>query len=117
MARETTLFTEKEIRQIASMAGLGMPVEQIAMVLDVSKKTLERRCDDQPGVKDALLKGRAVASMTVRQTAFQMATSGKHAVMTIFWLKVREGWKDSQAEEAADNTIGIAYVPKSKRQQ
>ncbi len=87
-------FTDKEIKQIESMAGLGMNVEQMAHVVGVSKATFDRRQGDQPAVHEAISKGRALASMGVRKTAYQMATSGKCPAMTIFWLKTREGWKE-----------------------
>lgn len=91
---EIRYFNEKEIAQIETMSGLGMPVPQIAAVLGSSKASFERRQGDQPEINEALLKGRARASAQVRKTAFAMATSGKHPALTIFWLKCREGWKE-----------------------
>ena len=92
---EKRLLTEDEIDKAAKMAGLGMTVTAIGKVLGVSKSTMERRMRDQEGVADAIQKGREQASAKVRATAFNMATSGKCPAMTIFWLKVREGWKES----------------------
>ena len=99
MYRETPTFTAREINQIESMAGLGMNVEQMAHVIGVSKATFDRRQAAQPAVHDAISKGRALASMCVRKTAYQMATSGKCPAMTIFWLKTREGWKEPRDED------------------
>lgn len=116
--REKRLLTAEEIRQVETMAGYGMNVEQIAAILDMSKAVFERRMVDQPEVHEGILKGRAKASATVRKTAYQMAVSGKHAVMTIFWLKCRERWKEPREEED-DGTdakpVPLAYVPKSQR--
>lgn len=104
---ETKYFTSKDIEQIKTMAGLGMPRDQMAAVLDVSKATFERRMNDQPAVREAVLKGRAQASAQIRKTAFQMANSGKHPVMTIFWLKVREHWTEQHfLDEDRDDDIG-----------
>lgn len=100
--RETTYFDERQIKQIATMSGLGMSVEQMALILGVSKATFDRRKNDQEGVSEAVEKGRASASLLLRQTAYDMATSGKHPVMTIFLLKVREGWKEPRDVDPND---------------
>ena len=108
---EIKFFNEKEIEKIEVMAGLGLTTEQMAAILGVSKKTFERRCygpNEQPGVSDALIKGRAKASYRVMQTAFGMATSGKHPVMTMFWLKCREHWKDN-SPGLDDQVIELKY--------
>lgn len=110
------LFDEKEIRQISTLAGYGMNIEQIAAVMGVSKPTFERRQVDQPEVADGILKGRAQASANVRQTAYKMAVSGKSAVMTIFWLKCREGWKEPLAPADEGTPITLSYRPKALRE-
>ena len=93
------VLTPDEIKKLFSLAGLGLTVENMALIMDMSKKTLERRMIDQKGVRDAIEKGRAQASASVRSTAFKMATSGKCPAMTIFWLKCRERWREENFEE------------------
>ncbi|HEV8043810.1 MAG TPA: hypothetical protein VGP38_01435 [Rubrobacter sp.] len=116
MSREARTFTPTEIGQLERMAGLGMPTDQIAAVLGTSKKTLERRVKDQPGVNDALLRGRAKISAAVRQTLFTMATSGKCVAATIFWLKVREGWKEERddAKPVEPRKVELGYAKGKK---
>ena len=92
------LITPHEIEQCEKMAGLGMTLKQMGHIIGVSKPTLDRRMHDQPELADALERGRAKASAAVRSTAFKMATSGKHAVMTIFWLKCRDQWREASAD-------------------
>lgn len=98
------VLTPQQIQNIETMAGYGLTVEKIATLLGISKRTFERRMKDTPGAADALSKGRAKASLDVIQTAYEMATSGKSAAMTIFWLKVREGWKEHQIIETVTPT-------------
>lgn len=114
MARKLLALGPEEIKKIETMAGLGLKVEQIATILGMSKKTFERRMKDTPGSNDALLKGRSKASYQVISTAYKMATSGRHAAMTIFWLKVREGWKETQVVEHLD---GSDPSPKKEKQR
>ena len=88
-----------DIPKIEALAGYGLTVQQIASVLGMSKKTFERRMREIPGINDALEKGRAVALAKVGQTAYDMATSGQFPVMTIFWMKVRGGWRETREIE------------------
>lgn len=99
MARPRLELTQEQLEKIETMAGLGLTNQQMASLLDMSKKTFERRMQDTVGGSDALLKGRAKASSQVLKSAFQQATSGKNPTMTIFWLKCREGWKDTSVVE------------------
>lgn len=96
------------------MAGLGLKVEHIAAVLGMSKATFDRRQADQPGVREALLKGRAKAATQVLQTLFKMAISGKCVAATIFWTKVREGWKEDDAGAEDRGALQLAYAKKQK---
>lgn len=99
MARERIDFSEQEIKRIETMAGMGLNVEQMASILGVSKKTFERRIEDTPAAKDALEKGRALASYNIMETAYKMAQSGKVPAMTMFWLKCRARWREVQVVE------------------
>jgi hypothetical protein len=99
MAKPKPQLTPEQIKRVETYAGIGLSVEKMAAIFGISKRTLERIVKAQPEVNDALLKGRAIASSTVLKTAYDMATSGKNPVMTIFWLKVREHWKETQVLE------------------
>jgi hypothetical protein len=93
------LIDEKELQQVEKLAGLGLNMKQIAHIIGVCKKTLERRMQDQPEVAVAVEKGRALAIAKVSKTAYELALSGKHPVMTIFFLKCRAGWSETDAED------------------
>lgn len=91
-------LSDHEIEQASVMAGLGMNMKQIATVIGVSKSTLDRRMKDQKGVAEAIEKGRGESLAKVSKTAFTMATSGKSPVMTIFWLKCKGGWSETDVD-------------------
>lgn len=48
----------------------------------------------------AISSGRSKAAAAVCETAFNMATSGAHPAMTMFWLKTRQGWREMGNEPA-----------------
>jgi hypothetical protein len=72
---------------VEEAAGLGIPQDVIARLLRISKSTLRRHCAAE------LRLGAMAANLRVAATAYEMATSGKHPVMTWWWLEVRCGWK------------------------
>lgn len=99
MAARKLPLTPEQVKQIETMAGLGLKVEQMASILGMSKKTFERRIKDTLGASDALEKGRAIAAHQVTKTAYELAKSGKVPAMTMFWLKCRERWRETQVVE------------------
>lgn len=104
MARPKPKLTDEEVSRVYKLAGLGMPVPAIAATLDVSKATMERIINDDERVSEALEKGRADAGAKVANAAFNMAISGKHPVMTMFWLKCRQQWRESRPDQEDEET-------------
>jgi hypothetical protein len=80
-------------RTARKAAGYGLTDEQIATLIGVCESSLKNHCAKE------LASGRVEASSKVQETAFAMANSGKIPAMTIFWLKVRCGWKEPAAVE------------------
>lgn len=80
-------------KQVETLAGYGLTVEQIGHVLGCSHDTVKRHYALE------LERGHALATAKVAQTAFQMATSGKEPAMTCFWLKTRAKWREVQSVE------------------
>lgn len=91
--------TEKTRQQVETMAGLGLKAEDIAKVIGVSRATLFNHYPEE------IRLGAAKALVEVHQTAYQMARSGSHANMTMFWLKCKGGWRET-------NVVEIAKLPK-----
>jgi hypothetical protein len=80
--------TAEQRKQVETLAGYGLTVEQIGYVLACSHDTVKRHYVEE------LERGQAVAVAKVAQTAFQMATSGNEPAMTMFWLKTRARWRE-----------------------
>ena len=85
--------------EIGRMRGLGMTVKQIAHVLGMHEETFENRIKENPELEAVMNMGVSIAHKQVTETAFAMATDGKNPAMTMFWLKCRANWKDTQHVE------------------
>jgi len=73
-------FTPEEIKAIAGMAAVRLPTDQIATIMGMSKETFERRVKKDSALRDAIEKGRANASGTIRNTLYRMATTDREIV-------------------------------------
>lgn len=100
-----------DIKRLETMAGLGIPTHHMAAILGIGPATLDRVIKRDKRVAEAIARGAAQASADVRATAYKMATSGKWPAMTIFWLKVRERWREPRFEDDdnPDQSFQLAY--------
>jgi len=80
--------TPEQRRTVKTMAGFGVPQEDIATFLGVDAKTLRKH------FRDELDRGTVEANAKVAQSLFQMATQGKNVAAAIFWMKARAGWRE-----------------------
>jgi len=80
--------TAEQRRLARGMSGLGLPQEQIAMLLEIDPKTLRKH------FRDDLDRGMAEANVKIAQSLFNMATTGGSVAAAIFWLKARAGWRE-----------------------
>lgn len=80
--------TAEQRRMARAMSGLGLPQDQIALLLEIDPKTLRKH------FRDDLDRGMAEANVKVGQTLFGMATTGNNVAATIFWMKARAGWRE-----------------------
>ena len=101
------LINEDQVQLVREWAGYGLTVGQMAAMLGMSKDTFERRVKEDNCLSAALEKGRANAIIDVSKSAYGQATSGKTPAMTMFWLKCRAGWKES--EEIQIKPIELKY--------
>ena len=114
-----------ELKLVQGMAEQRLPLHNIAMILKVSDSTLDRMIRDQPDLRDAIYRGRAVGTQKAYRAAFELATgytrvhkirsynqrTGKWTVKTReedippdpnmlrFWLKTQEGWRETDRIE------------------
>jgi hypothetical protein len=89
MARPTFQVTEQLSEQVKMMTSVGCRQQDIARVLGVTPKTLRKHFRQQLDL------GAIQANAAVAQTLYRMATGGTNTSATIFWLKVRCGWREN----------------------
>ena len=79
--------TPEQRSRVKALAGFGLRHEEICAILDLrSPKTLRRHYHRE------LAAGVVEATTKVKQTAFQLALSGRDPRSTIFWLRTRVRW-------------------------
>lgn len=85
--------TEKERRQVKTLAGMGIPDYDIAKVLGVSEPTMRKYFAHELEV------GHIEANAQVAQSLFKQATHPEkpNVVAAIFWMKCRAGWKEAES--------------------
>ena len=83
-----------DLRQVESLAALGLTDEDIALVLGIGERTLERYKKD-PDFWHALKRGKIKADSQVAKRLYEKAMNGDTTAM-IFWLKNRrpDRWRD-----------------------
>ena len=103
MSRPQHKPTPETTAQARTLAGLGVPQEDICRLIGVSLPTLHRH------YRAALDIGMAQANATVSKRLFDMTATVPAAAM--FWCKTRMGWK----EKAAIEVTGEDGAPISHR--
>lgn len=110
------VLTEEQKSSLSDMAKVGCNLDQIAGILRISPKTLDRMIENDPSISDAISSGRANGINKVAATAYQMAVSGKVPAMTMFFLKTRARWAEARdidpEPEQADNIFQLNYAEK-----
>lgn len=97
----TGLFepTQEQRRLARAMAGLGLPQDQIALLLEVDPTTLRKH------FRDDLDRGMAEANVKIAQSLFNMATTGGSVAAAIFWMKARAGWREKHEITVATDPL------------
>jgi hypothetical protein len=88
MPRKPKKLTEKELKEVEGLAGLGLTQAQISGILCISIDTLRKYAIAY------YRRGKCKAIANVCKTAYTMALSGKCPAMTIFFLKIQAGWRE-----------------------
>ena len=79
--------------QVKTLAGFGMKHEQIAVVMKMCQKTLERRF--KPELRDGI----EHANANVIKSLYRNAVENNNVAAQIFWAKARCGWKETTIVE------------------
>ncbi len=88
------LITEMSLVQIEKLAGLGMSMEQIASVFNVSPDTLYRRMKEgNAELSAAILRGKTLAIQKVAEKAFELALAGDVGMIR-YILSAKGGWSE-----------------------
>lgn len=96
-AHKPTEGTRKAVR---TMSAYQIPQDEIAEAVGVTAKTLRKHYVLE--LKQGLMNAR----LRVHRTAYEMATSGENTAMTIFWLKVKSGWREPPKQHQAVDAEG-----------
>lgn len=112
---------EDRIKEVETMAGLGMPFRQMAAIFGVSEDTFCFHLKKNDAAQAAIERGQAISSHNSRQTAYNLANGYKRPMigkdgklvkdpetgeieqehippdprMTMFWLKTRERFQET----------------------
>jgi hypothetical protein len=109
MPRPRFTPTEEQRRLVKSLSACGVQHEQIGRRIDIrSAKTLRKH------FREELDAGALEANTSVVQTLYKMATSGKHPMATMFWLKCRAGWRESRTLEPIPVSLPPFIVSKEE---
>lgn len=89
--------TDAERRQVETLSGIGLPMDQIAVLVrdGISVDTLRAHFDAE------LKSGKAKANSQVAQTLFKKATGGSETAM-IWWTKSQLRWSERHEITGAD---------------
>lgn len=113
--------TDRDRKQVRMLAAMGLMVEEIARVIGVTDKTLQKHFEDELAV------GPSEATANVAQALYKQAVDPLKPNVTaaIFWLKARAGWRDNdfgnidkpgkkqERHAAAEKTAKGRFAPKA----
>jgi hypothetical protein len=92
MARKPFVVSGAIREKVRHLAGLGVPQDDTARIIQCSPKTLRKRC------RDDLDRGVAEANAIVSGSLFAAAQGG-NITAQIFWLKSRARWRERDASD------------------
>lgn len=95
-----------DLKKVEEYAQVCDSEEEIALALGISYATLQRRKKDFEEFADAIKRGKAKANVFVGGKLMQKIKEGDTA-STIFYLKTRCGWRETQRIEADVKARGV----------
>ncbi|MDR2142536.1 MAG: hypothetical protein LBR11_12285 [Deltaproteobacteria bacterium] len=91
-------------KKVQVLAGYGMPVEQIALILEITVPQLVKKYSSD------IYRGMALTNAIVVQRLFQKALSGDTQCL-IFWAKCRLGWQEKQTIDHTSSDRSMSPAP------
>jgi hypothetical protein len=113
MARKAFVANEAMREKVRHLAGLGVPQDDIAILIGCAPKTLRKR------FRGELDRGVAEANAMISGYLFAAAKAG-NITAQIFWLKTRAHWReqrstDSAMEEGGTPPPAVLVLPDNNR--
>jgi hypothetical protein len=114
MARKTFPVTDAMRERVRRLAGVGVPQDDIAAILDCDAKTLRKH------FRIELNRGVAEANAAAASYLFAKVKEG-NVTAQIFWMKTRAGWREGRAPEdpvpgaEAGSTSPVIILPDNGR--
>lgn len=84
----THYATAEQMKTVERLAGMGVPMEDMAILIGIAEKTLRKR------YAKALETGRAKAHLEARTALFDEAVRKRNPTMLIFYCKTQLGMRD-----------------------
>jgi hypothetical protein len=89
---------EVDLTHVESLAARGMTLEQIALALGISDKTLRTRRREFAEFSDAIQRGKSKGIANVTGKLMEAVNSGDVKAMTLY-LKCQAQWKETVVQE------------------
>lgn len=104
MARKCNhIPTEKNRHMVEAMAAVGTPGEDMAIMLGISRDTLDRHYIDN------IKAGRAKANLQIGRKIHAQAMEGDTALL-IWWSKTRMRWSAAKEPEEVQNPADVGNI-------
>lgn len=90
-------------KQVEALSGYGIPHLQIASLIEIDRKTLEKH------YRRELDTGSTKATAKVAECLYKQAINGNTAA-AIFWMKARAGWSEKTQHEITGKDGGPVEI-------
>lgn len=101
--------TDEQRKMVKTLAGVGVPQEQIAAIIGITDDTLRKHFEVETQV------GKAMAHSNMAQAIYQKAIKGSERMM-IFFAKTQMKWKETDALEVTGKDGGPLKIEQEYKQ-
>ena len=98
--------SDKTRSEVSALASFGVPQEDIAAYIGISKPTLAKHYPDElsfSSIKANATVGKFLFNMASGQARKQGATYGDCKTAAMFWAKTRMGWRETNNLDVTTN--------------
>jgi hypothetical protein len=98
--------TDKTRSEVSALASFGVPQEDIAAYIGISKPTLAKHYPDElafSSIKANATVGKYLFSLASGQALKNGATHGDCKTAAMFWAKTRMGWRETNNLDVTTN--------------